>query len=270
MQEKYININGLNIFYRELGNPKLQDVIMIHGWSTTGEVWKDIAKKLSNDFHIIIPDNRGNGKSSIPTSGYHIKDYAKDIYNIIEKLNLKSPIFIGHSWGGNIGTLMGAEYPNLFNLIILEDPVYWKMIDGFKTIIPNIIKQKNMPRIDIIKNGINNGLNNLQAEKTADLPKQYSEEHLKKIAYYNRNWALNCEYYLKKISTPTLIILADPDHGGYISDTEYKYHSKIASKLVDFVKWKNVGHLMHITHPDKFIKEFEKYTSKRLKINRFN
>ena len=109
---------------------------MIHGWSTTGEVWKDIAKKLSNDFHIIIPDNRGNGKSSIPTRGYHIKAYAKDIYNIIEKLNLKSPIFIGHSWGGNIGTLMGAEYPNLFNLIILEDPVYWKMIDGFKTIIP--------------------------------------------------------------------------------------------------------------------------------------
>lgn len=270
MQEKYININELNIFYRELGDPKAQAIILVHGWSTTGKVWEEIAKKLSNNFHIIIPDNRGNGKSSIPTKGYHIKDYAKDVYNITQKLNLKSPIFVGHSWGGNIGTLMGVEYPNLFSLIILEDPVYWKMIDAFKTIIPNIIKQKTMPRIDIIKNAINTGLNNFQAEKTADLPKQYSEDNLRKIAFYNRNWALNCEYYLKRISTPTLIILADPDNGGYISNIEYKHHSSIASKLVDFIVWKNIGHLMHITNPDDFICEFEKYTREKLKVNKYN
>jgi len=270
MQKKYIHINGLDIFYRELGDPKLQDLILIHGWSTTGIIWEEIAKQLSDNFHIIIPDNRGNGKSNIPINGYHLKDYAKDIYLITKKLNLKSPIFVGHSWGGNIGTLMGVEYPNLFKLIILEDPIYWKMKDAFNTIIPNIINQKNMSRKNIIKNALNQGMNNIQAEKFADLPKQYSEEHLRKIAIHNCDWSLNCEYYLKRISIPTLIILADPEYGGYISNIEYNHHNNIASKYVDFIIWENIGHLMHITNPNDFLRDFKNYTNKKLKTNKYN
>ena len=83
----------------------------------------------------------------------------------------------------------------------------------------------------------------------------FSPEVLRRIAVENRDWALACEDYLARAAAPTLLLAADPDAGGYISETELRHLSSVASPLVETRLWKGVGHLMHGEAPARFVRE---------------
>ena len=134
--DRYVTVNGLRLHYQEWGKPGSPDVLLVHGWSTSAPVWHEIAEALSLDYHVIVPDNRGNGESEVPTGGFRISDYAADLVGLIDALSLARPALAGSSWGGNIGTYVAAEHPESISKAVLADPVYWKMVDAFATIVP--------------------------------------------------------------------------------------------------------------------------------------
>ena len=91
--------DGTRIAYKDWG--KGQPILFSHGWPLAGDAWE--AQMLffgQNGFRVIAHDRRGHGKSDQPWDGNNMDQYADDLAELIEKLNLKDLIMIGHSTGG--------------------------------------------------------------------------------------------------------------------------------------------------------------------------
>ena len=253
--DRFATVNGLRLHYQEWGRLGAPGVALVHGWSTSAPIWHEVAEALSSDYHVIVPDNRGNGESQVPMEGFRIGDYASDLVGLIEAAGLTRPAVVGSSWGGNIGTYVAAEYPDRVSKVVLADPVYWKMVDAFATVVPAVSSKLDRTEEDVRTEALASGATLEAAEREVYINYHFSPELLLRIAVENRDWALECEDYLARATAPALLLVADPDAGGYISETELRHLASVASPLVETRLWKGVGHLMHAEVPDRFVRE---------------
>src|SRR6516164_2447242 len=63
---KYVNIDGLNIFYREAGNEAAPRVVLLHGFPASSHQYRNLIPALADRFHVIAPDYPGFGNSDMP------------------------------------------------------------------------------------------------------------------------------------------------------------------------------------------------------------
>ena len=88
-----------NIFYKDWGEG--QPVVFSHGWPLNADAWDDQMFFLaSRGYRTIAHDRRGHGRSSQSWLGNDMDTYADDLAQLLDKLNLRNAILVGHSTGG--------------------------------------------------------------------------------------------------------------------------------------------------------------------------
>jgi non-heme chloroperoxidase len=91
--------DGTKIAYKDWG--KGQPILFSHGWPLSSDAWDSQMLYFGmNGFRVIAHDRRGHGKSDQPWTGNNMDQYADDLAEVIEHLNLKDLVMIGHSTGG--------------------------------------------------------------------------------------------------------------------------------------------------------------------------
>lgn len=117
----YVLANGIRIHYWRTGGDK-PVLIMAHGSSDNGLCWTQLAKELTDDYDIILPDARGHGLSDPPSESDPADAQAEDLAGLIRELKLTKPIVMGHSMGSSSAAWFAAKYPDIPGAVILEDP----------------------------------------------------------------------------------------------------------------------------------------------------
>jgi sigma-B regulation protein RsbQ len=109
-------------------------MLFAHGFGCDQNVWLYLIKAFENDYRIILFDFVGSGQSDLTaynTLRYNSLDgYALDVLEILEALNLKKVIFIGHSVAGMIGLKAAIRRPEYFENLVFVAPSPFYMIDG--------------------------------------------------------------------------------------------------------------------------------------------
>jgi pimeloyl-ACP methyl ester carboxylesterase len=116
------NVNGVQIHYVIGG--KGDPVVLLHGWPETWYEWRHVMPALAKNYTVIVPDLRGLGDSSKPTTGYDGKTSAEDIYQLVSQLGFKNIFLVGHDFGAQVAYSYAAAHPyNVKRLVILDVPI---------------------------------------------------------------------------------------------------------------------------------------------------
>jgi non-heme chloroperoxidase len=91
--------DGTQIFYKDWGTG--QPVVFSHGWPLNADAWDDQAMLVaSNGYRAIAHDRRGHGRSSQPWDGNDLDTYADDLAQLLDALEVRDAVLVGHSTGG--------------------------------------------------------------------------------------------------------------------------------------------------------------------------
>jgi non-heme chloroperoxidase len=91
--------DGTEIYYKDWGEG--QPIVFSHGWPLSADDWDpQMLFFLGKGFRVIAHDRRGHGRSSQPGDGHDMDHYADDLAALIEHLDLKDAVHVGHSTGG--------------------------------------------------------------------------------------------------------------------------------------------------------------------------
>jgi pimeloyl-ACP methyl ester carboxylesterase len=121
---KTIEVNGLNIFYREAGNPKAPKVLLLHGFPSSSHQYRNLIPALAERFHVLAPDYPGFGNSDMPdpkTYSYTFDSTAEVVEALLEKLDFKKFGIYVQDYGGPVGFRILDRHPDWLEWLIIQN-----------------------------------------------------------------------------------------------------------------------------------------------------
>ena len=103
--------DGTEIFFKDWGPKNAQPVCFHHGWPLSADDWDNqMLFFVANGYRVVAHDRRGHGRSSQVRDGHDMDHYAADADAVVQHLDLRNAIHIGHSTGGGEATRYVARY----------------------------------------------------------------------------------------------------------------------------------------------------------------
>lgn len=234
--------SGISIYYRMVdGAPGRPYLVFLHEGLGCTEMWKQFPDNLCRETGCpgLIYDREGYGRSSglrKDRTVHYLHDYA--LGELPEVLNALIPgqpyILIGHSDGGSISLIFGAEKPALLKGIITEAA----------HVFVDLLTVTGVREADnAYDKGGFKGLSKYHGKKTHRIFKGWSDTWL---SPWFRSW--NIEYILPSVECPVLVIQGKDDHYGTLGQVE-SIVSKVSGRSGRFLV-PGCGHSPHLDQPD--------------------
>lgn len=117
-----VGINGLELHYIDWGNHRCPPILLLHGFLSHANTWRNLAARICADYRVMALDQRGHGTSDWSAdSAYSIDDHFLDLAAFIDYLSLTELVIIGHSMGGRNALFYTACCPESVKALILVD-----------------------------------------------------------------------------------------------------------------------------------------------------
>ena len=124
VQYKSLEVDGVNIAYRESGNPENPTIVLLHGFPTSSHQYRKVLHNLSDDFHLIAPDYPGFGNSDFPSANqykYTFDNIAATIDAFLELKGISSFAIMIQDYGAPIGFRIATAHPKRITAIINQN-----------------------------------------------------------------------------------------------------------------------------------------------------
>jgi non-heme chloroperoxidase len=93
--------DGVDIFYKDWGPKSAQPIVFHHGWPLSSDDWDaQMLFFLAQGFRVVAHDRRGHGRSTQVGEGHDMDHYSADVAAVVEHLDLRNAVHVGHSTGG--------------------------------------------------------------------------------------------------------------------------------------------------------------------------
>ena len=117
-----IPVNGIELEVFEAGQQNVANpIVLCHGWPEHAFTWRhQVPALVEAGYHVIIPNQRGYGRSSSPSevTDYDIEHLTGDLIGLLEHYGYENATFIGHDWGAMVTWWMTLLHPNRVKRII--------------------------------------------------------------------------------------------------------------------------------------------------------
>jgi pimeloyl-ACP methyl ester carboxylesterase len=110
--------NGVTLAYVELGDPKGQPLLLLHGYTDSSRSWTQVAPFLLRH-RLLIPDQRGHGGSDAPACCYSASVLAEDARLFLDSMKVRKTAVAGHSLGSIVAMTLAAEHPGRVTRVAL-------------------------------------------------------------------------------------------------------------------------------------------------------
>jgi len=251
-QSGYVDLDGLRLYYTRTGGEK-PAVVLAHGFTDDGLCWTPVAERLEPDYHVIMVDTRGHGRSEAPEQGYGLVELATDLASVIAGLGLERPAILGHSLGAITTLALAGMCPQIPRAILLEDPPAWWVKGpepGVRTEwLASLKENKRKTREHLI------AARHEQDPHWSDAELGPWADAKLRVSLNVVNWAspasVDWPSTLRKVICPALLITADPERGSIVTPAS-------AAALRAFVPQTEVAHIPDAGHSIRR-DQFERY-----------
>jgi len=259
MKEAIFDTGKVQINYAE-GPNSGPAFVLLHGGSARWQYVENILPELTSYWHIFAPDLRGHGKSGRVAWGYAIRDYAEDIQAFLQEIS-RPAILFGHSLGGMIALMVAGQSPDLVRAVIVGD----SPLD--KTTHQMILKQREeeLRQWQSLAGG---------SHPVEEIAAVLKNDHLAARLYLQdpdmlgvllddserAHLGYEMDTLLPTIQCPVLLLQADPDCGGAMSDTEAA-RAVTLLRQPSHIKFHGLSHLLYAENKEVFLKSIGPFLS---------
>jgi pimeloyl-ACP methyl ester carboxylesterase len=121
---KTVRVGDLDIFYREAGPRNAPAILLLHGFPTSSQMFRNLIPALADEYRVIAPDYPGYGHSSMPPHdkfAYTFDNLAKVIDEFTEKLGLTKYAVYVQDYGAPVGYRLATQHPDRITAIVVQN-----------------------------------------------------------------------------------------------------------------------------------------------------
>ncbi|RHW29182.1 alpha/beta hydrolase [Nocardioides immobilis] len=119
----FLHNGEVRLFYTTHGwNSGSSPLVFVHGWTCDSNDWVWQLSHFSSARTCLALDLRGHGRSSVPSSGFRLVDYATDVVAVLEEVG--PAVLVGHSMGALVSSLVAVDRPDLVKALVVVDAPY--------------------------------------------------------------------------------------------------------------------------------------------------
>ncbi|MBM7648192.1 sigma-B regulation protein RsbQ [Bacillus ectoiniformans] len=244
-------------------------IIFAHGFGCDQNMWRFIVPHFVEEFRVVLFDHVGSGKSDL--SAYNqekyktLHGYAEDLIDILDALDIKKTIFVGHSVSSMIGMLAALQKPEYFEKLVMigPSPRYLNDIPGY---FGGFEQNDVMELLDMMEMNFIGWASFLAPMAMHNPERPHLAQELE-TSFCSADPAIARKFAeatffsdhrsdLQKLSTPSLILQCSEDSIVPIEVGEY-LHNRLANSTLQLMEAK--GHYPHLSHPEEtthYIKEY--------------
>jgi pimeloyl-ACP methyl ester carboxylesterase len=140
---KTVKVGDLDIFYREAGPNEAPAILLLHGFPTSSQMFRNLIPLLADEYRVVAPDYPGYGHSSMPSRDefpYTFDNLAKVIEDFTEKVGLSNYALYVQDYGAPVGYRLAAKHPERVTAIVVQngnaydeglDHPFWEPIKAY-------------------------------------------------------------------------------------------------------------------------------------------
>lgn len=121
---KTLTVDGVNIFYREAGQPGKPKILLLHGFPSSSHMYRDLLTDLQYDFHLVAPDYPGFGNSAMPAMqdySYTFDNLSATIERFIEALGWNGFAVYMQDYGAPVGYRIALRRPEWIKALLIQN-----------------------------------------------------------------------------------------------------------------------------------------------------
>ena len=148
-QDKFLDADGMRFHYLEWGNPDNPPMLLLHGFAQTCHSWDFVALGFSDNYRVIVLDQRGHGDSDWASDGdYSPETQQKDISGVVNELGLENFVLMGLSMGGRNSFTYAANNSGKVKALVVVDAAPQNMQQGTQNIRSFVQQDDELDSVD--------------------------------------------------------------------------------------------------------------------------
>ena len=250
-EPEFFDINGIHTAYLVAqAHDDSEVVLALHGWGADSSLMYPIAERLAPlGYRVFMPDLPGFGQTALPPTTWGISDYVAFVLAYMDANHLGQVFLIGHSFGGRLGLVLGAEHSGRIRKMALADSAG----------VPPKRSLNSRMRLSLYK-GIRSGLNKIGAKSIAErmsawYSNRYGSSDYKSAGALRETFVrvVNEDLlpYAARVACPTLLFWGEKDE-----DTPL-WQGKLLEKTIPdagLIVYPGAGHYSYLEHSGEFVR----------------